>query len=317
MLESNKNALDTVASMGKTVICTLFEGDYHFGLAALANSAYAWGYRGVIYAGYRGALPPWAHGATVFQAAEDLQIRFLKIETEVHFTFCKGALLERIFDHEVPDASAVIYVDPDIIFNCRWEVITDWVEDRVALCQDVNWNCPRSHPIRRDWDRYLNPHGIYPQHATDFYFNAGFIGVARSQRSFVKTLQTVVDLVIPLSGNGQGLEHRDQSYCFHKGDQDALNVAADIHPEKISSMGPEAMDFVPGGHTMSHAVGVLKPWQNPFLKTALSGRAPSKADKLFFEHVSAPIQVLPAEELASKRLQLRVAAAIGRVIRRS
>ncbi len=317
MSDSNTNSFSTVPSARETVICTLFEGNYHFGVGALVNSLYAWGYRGVIYAGYRGALPPWSKGQEVFSAMKDLEIRFLKTETQVHFTFCKAAILQRVLDTEAPEASAVVYVDPDIVLNCRWEVIRDWVEDRVALCQDVNWNCHRSHPLRRDWDRHLNPHGIYPRHETDYYFNAGFIGVARSQRAFINSLQQVIDVMITLSGNGQSLEHQDQSYCFHKGDQDALNITADIFPEKISAMGPEAMDFVPGGHTMSHAVGSLKPWQNAFMKSAFDGRAPSKADKLFFDHVSAPIALFTSEELASKRLQLRVAAAIGRLIRRS
>jgi hypothetical protein len=46
------------SARGET-ICTLFDGDFHFGFAALVNSLARGGYKGTVWAGYRGALPPW------------------------------------------------------------------------------------------------------------------------------------------------------------------------------------------------------------------------------------------------------------------
>lgn len=78
-------------------ICTLFEGSYHQGVAALANSLHQAGFKGRIYAGYRGALPTWAAsatpldlprwpGATVMPLAEQLSLAFLPLDTQHHLT---------------------------------------------------------------------------------------------------------------------------------------------------------------------------------------------------------------------------------------
>jgi hypothetical protein len=51
------------------------------------------------------------------------------------------------------------------------------------------------------------------------------------------------------------------SYPFNKTDQDALNIAVMTAPEPVSIMGSEGMDFRPGGRTVSHALGMEKPWR--------------------------------------------------------
>src|ERR1039457_462980 len=77
----------------KHAICTLFEGDYHFGLAAFVNSLVRAGYAGTLWAGYRGALPPWLYQLKRLEDRDceymvDDQIRlvFLRVETDMHLT---------------------------------------------------------------------------------------------------------------------------------------------------------------------------------------------------------------------------------------
>ena len=50
-------------------------------------------------------------------------------------------------------------------------------------------------------------------------------------------------------------------------------------PEPVSIMGSEGMDFRPGGWTMSHALGMEKPWQKKFIRAAFGGRPPSFANR--------------------------------------
>ena len=79
-----------------TAICTLFEGDYHRGLGALVNSLCKHGYQGTVWAGYRGALPPWVEprdhddGDVEFRLPSGGAIRFVPVHTEVHLTNLEG-----------------------------------------------------------------------------------------------------------------------------------------------------------------------------------------------------------------------------------
>ena len=62
-----------------SVICTLYEGHYHFGVASLANSLYSNGFRGDIYIGLKGDLPFWAK-----MAKTENQIQNQMAKTENH-----------------------------------------------------------------------------------------------------------------------------------------------------------------------------------------------------------------------------------------
>jgi hypothetical protein len=93
--------------MIKSFVCTLFEGHYHYGLAALTNSLYNNGFRGDIYAGYKGCLPTWAsksfinynliwNGASTLNVTEGLNIHFLPIDSNYHLTNYKAINLHFI-----------------------------------------------------------------------------------------------------------------------------------------------------------------------------------------------------------------------------
>jgi hypothetical protein len=54
-------------------------------------------------------------------------------------------------------------------------------------------------------------------------------------------------------------------------DQDLLNIVAMTTDVPLTTLGPDGMDFVPGGYVMSHAVNSPKPWGRSYLKVALTG----------------------------------------------
>ena len=86
---------------------------------------------------------------------------------------------------------------------------------------------------------------------------------------------------------------------------------------RLNTAGPEAMDFVPGGNVLSHAVGAAKPWQGRHLRQALRGKPPTLACQWYWRFADAPLKPFSGVLLARRRLTLWVAAALGRVYART
>src|SRR5580692_9186227 len=98
----------TAQAASDTAICTLFEGDYHLGLAAFLNSLVKAGYAGTVWAGYRGALPPWisqlerienAH-ADEFWVTDQVRLAFVKLSTSIHLTNYKPRFMLNLLADE-------------------------------------------------------------------------------------------------------------------------------------------------------------------------------------------------------------------------
>jgi hypothetical protein len=304
-----------------SAICTLFEGHYHYGVGALANSLYKYGFRGTIYAGYRGKLPPWViggkeiNGDTIFNAAEDLTLRFIPLRTSIHLTNYKPDFMLDVWNKLCPQAGSLFYFDPDITVKCRWTFLEEWVEAGVALCADVNGSMPPNHPIRHAWKQFYGPHGIKFYREPELYFNGGFVGVKREHVGFLHCWQRLQELMAPAIGGLQNVNIRDRTFLFFKTDQDALNVAAMAIEDPISPMGQEGMEFQPGGYVMSHAAGGVKPWKKKHVLSALTAVKPSSADKIFWDNVALPIRVYPDAVVRTHKTMIRIASLIARFYR--
>lgn len=85
----------------------------------------------------------------------------------------------------------------------------------------------------------------------------------------------------------------------------------------ISEMGPEAMDFVHGGWTMSHAVGTPKPWKKRFLVSALKGISPTLQDSAYWKNVDGPIHSFSNSKIRRTKFSILLATFIGRFYRKN
>jgi hypothetical protein len=304
-----------------SAICTLFEGDYHYGVGALCNSLYQHAYRGVIYAGYRGPLPSWAGVAVKTEKYSELIIepefllRFVPLTTDVHLTNYKPDFMLTVWRHHCPDAAALFYFDPDITVSCRWSFFEEWVQGGVAICADANADMPPTHPLRQAWLRHFEPLGFQQTREQSAYFNGGFVGVAKQHAGFLNSWQRLIQLEKDATGGLRKLNMLDRSFLFHVPDQDALNVATMTCQQPVSCVGRDGMDFRRGGggFIMSHSAAGVKPWRKKMLwRTVARAQGPSRADKAFFRNATAPIRLYGTLRLGLKKLDLLAGSALGR-----
>lgn len=309
-----------------TAICTFCEGHYHYGLAALVNSLYNNGFKGNVYAGYRGQLPFWSvekvesnlfgKGGFTLRVAEDLNLHFILVNTDFNLTNYKPFFMINVLENFELDIEAIAYIDPDIVVKCNWNFFETWMSHGVALVHEITANdMPASHPIRKEWEKVINKCNRQVVQSLTSYINAGFCGVSRLNFKFIYLWAEIINTAIrEYSLKPTLFMPLDRTHVFYAGDQDALNIAAMCSENHISEIGPEGMDFIPGGWTMSHAVGSPKPWKNNFILSVLKGNPPSLADKAYWANVNGPLKAHKKYEINC--LAIMCAAFVGRFYHR-
>jgi hypothetical protein len=311
------------------IVCTLFEGHYHYGLATLINSLYYKGYKGKVFAGYKGALPYWASDAKeckdkhwpgyfILNITTDLEVHFLLVETNWHLTNYKPEFMLLLWETVAKDAEAIAYFDPDIVVKCHWSFFERWMKQGVALVHEIISNdMPPSHPIRLEWKKVIEYCNLNTKRNPHSYINGGFCGVSKGNIEFLHIWKEIMTTATKSFGlQPDKFMPTDRTHIFFASDQDALNVAAMCSESPISEMGPEAMDFIHGGWTMSHAVGAPKPWKKKFLYSLLKGVPPSLADREFWMNVDGPIRLYQPIAVKSKRLSISIGNFVSRFYRR-
>ena len=318
----------------KIAICTLFENDYHKGVCVLVNSLVRHGFKGTVFAGFRGALPPWARGqarpvadgagACDLEVAEDVRVRFLPIKTESHLTNYKPEFMLSLWRGAASECDALLYLDPDIVVNNGWSFFQDWLQCGVSLCEDVNSPVHESHPRRCGWRSFYGNHGIQLRPRVSVYVNGGAVGARKEDIPFIELWQQMTLLMADLIGGmattrisrGQPFKSKGFANCFDIADQDSLNAAIEAYAGPISVLGQEAMGLKAGHALLPHAIGSRKPWKCSYVLSSLGGRPPRSVDKQFWKYADYPIRAVSGVEIAVKRLAIMLAAAVGRLYRR-
>lgn len=318
-------------------VCTLFEKDYHHGVAALANSLVRNGFDGRIYAGYRGPLPEWARAARqtsvgalrkahVLEVTPTCSLVFVPLETPAHFTNIKPDFMLQLFADEALEIDYLFYLDPDICLVRKWQYLADWSTCGVALCEDVNSPTGEFDPRRIGWRRYFGERGIALSFRNPAYVNGGCVGVARAELRFLENWQlltrhmaaTIGDLRTAKIEGGRQFQQSGFASCFDCSDQDALNATVEMTGELTYSILPRAaMGFAIGATVMPHALGPRKPWRRQYLREALTACPPTVADLAFWENVAGPLRSMSDRRVKATRFTLGVASAMGRLYRRS
>ncbi len=240
-----RNEATSAGNPEEGVVCTLFEGDYHFGLAALINSLTQNGFQGCIAAGYRGALPPWisqlkaldADGA--YEICPGVRIELIHLETPVHFANFKPQFMQQLI-RERHGCQYICYFDPDIVIRCSWSFYVEWIKRGVALCEDVNFAMPENHPIRYKWMELVSSLELGNPLPLSRYYNSGFVGLPTACSGFLDRWQATSRIA-----ESEGLDTRafatgDRTNPFYMADQDALNIAA-MYSEYLGTDGSSTL----------------------------------------------------------------------------
>lgn len=303
-----------------STICTVFEGHYHKGVAGLTNSLQANGYKGSIWAGYKGQLPPWAKITTqnnnvyTMIVSDAITINFVKLDENTFLPYCKPDFMLDILNNKDKNVDNLFFFDCDIIIKCRFSYFEEWVSFGIALCEDVNSPMPPTHPLRGQWRAYFKKYNIDVVNQDSAYLNGGFVGLHRTAKNFLETWQMVQNKMMDEIKIVTHVNYKDRTNPFNCTDQDALNIAKDLTNETLSIVDSNAMDLKNYGYIMSHAVGQQKPWHKNWIVFVLKhGQRPTITDKLFMNHIDTPLSIFSTKERFIKRINLKIASALGRV----
>jgi hypothetical protein len=307
-----------IESAARSAVCTLYEGDYHLGVAALANSLYLGGFRGKLWIGGRGHRPDWLKdgrpcGENQF-SFDGMTLHFVDVRTSLFLAQYKPEFMLDVFRVYDPNLQQLFYFDPDIVCQAQWSFFTDWARRGIALVEDGCYaRFPSNHPIRLRWQDFLVAAGEAVSRSCESYYNSGFVGVSADRISFLDLWKRLMEMSYNSGADRALLKGRSREDLFFNYDQDTMNIACLGTEHSLSTVGPDGMGFSPAGFIMQHAVDSPKAWRKRYLMRLLRrGDRPSMAHVAFWQNVDGPIRPFSRLQKAAHRLDMRLAIGASR-----
>ena len=292
------------------VVCTLAEGHYFYGVAALVNSLVQAGFEGAVVVGFRGERPNWletfAHEATsdTYAVTPSVQLRLVEVPGPWHLNNCKPHFIEDVLFEKYPHSELVYYFDTDIVIEHPWSSFAEWARSGVVLVLDpANSYMSPHHVYRRAWQDLAARQHLACREFTG-YVNGGCIGVCRAHAEFARVWSGLMEELERDGADMRKMKNATGKLEYSRMDQDILNATIMATDIPIGLFGAEAMGMFPfGGEIMSHAMWHKKPWQRNYILDAARGFPPSRAHQAYWKFVDGPIRPFKEFALFRKRAQ--------------
>ena len=275
------------------VATSLAEKGYFYGISALVNSMIKNGtYFDKLIIGYRGILPSWlpslspTKNGKSFKLTGGFEIELVEVMGDLHMVHEKPKWFHYLVNTLEPAASEYCFFDSDITILNRMSFFGEWINEGVAMCEDINAHMPENHPVRLKWQGIAEQNGLECINKTSRYYNSGFLGWKKSDSQFIDDWLKCFNLLAVYSGDMKAFRVFDRTAIVLTANQDSLNVAYMTTNCKLSTLGPEAMGFIYGLELMAHPIGI-KPWEQNYLFAFLKGKTPRAADLHFWRNVNS------------------------------
>jgi hypothetical protein len=307
-------------SSAVSVVCTVAEGSYFNGVAALTNSLVHAGFRGSVVVGYRGSKPTWLaqlhkdHASDVYVVAPHVQLNLVELPVTWHLANCKAHLIKQIFLEMFTDAELVFYFDTDIVIQHSWDTFVEWARDGVVMVLDVadTYMSPH-HPYRQAWRSLAAKRGLECRDFTG-YVNSCCVGINRAYKEFAVVWSALMEELERAGVDMQKMKNWTDKLAFSRMDQDVLNATIMGTNVPIALLGPESMGMFPWANSvMLHAMFQFrkKPWSRNYLLDALRGFPPDRTYLAYWRFVEGPIRPFNKFKLVRKKIQVQIARLIG------